>query len=124
MHYFIAGFLWILAASVNAATQDASQSYQVTASENTFVVTLQSNPTTGYQWAIKKYDQSFLKLTSAEYLAPTNRHLMGAPGQMVFHFAIKKGVVRPKTTAIGFVYQRPWESKAGKAKQVVIHFLP
>ena len=122
MKYALIGLLCFLSLSGTTVAQ-AAQTYQVMLSQNTFAVTLQSNPTTGFQWSVKQYDESLLTLTTSQFIPPSNTHLMGAPGQMMFHFAIKKGAVRPKNTSIQLVYRRPWESKAGTVKRVTIHFV-
>src|SRR3990167_320034 len=122
MNYLIGLCLLALSACGHTVSEDGS-TYQVSSAQNTFVVTLQSNATTGFQWDIKHYDHSLLTLTSSQYIPPTNTQLLGAPGQISFSFTIKTGVARPKSSNIQFVYQRPWEPKTGTEKTVIIHFL-
>jgi inhibitor of cysteine peptidase len=70
------------------------------------IVTLGSNPTTGFQWAvnptigdpavIQQYEHNFVSATSTA---------AGAPGKDVWTFKpLKAG-----TTVISFDYSRPWE---------------
>ena len=121
MNYLLGIYLLILSGCGNSVSQNPF-SYQVSPSQNTFVVTLASNPTTGYQWLIQQYDETLLTLTSSQYVPP-NTKVMGAPGQIVFNFAVKSGVTRPKNSIIQFVYRRPWEPQTGTEKTVTIHFL-
>jgi inhibitor of cysteine peptidase len=70
------------------------------------VVTLESNATTGYSWAlVQNSDDSVLSKTGDEYIAPQTT-LIGAGGQEEWTFkALKKG-----TSTISMGYSRPWES--------------
>jgi predicted secreted protein len=70
------------------------------------VVTLESNATTGYSWAlVQNSDDSVLSETENEYVAPQTT-LIGAGGQEEWTFkALKKG-----TSTISMGYSRPWEN--------------
>jgi inhibitor of cysteine peptidase len=70
-----------------------------------FTITLDSNPTTGYQWQIvKALDTGLMELIDSEFIAPKT-DLVGAPGKENWHFkAIKSG-----KAIISFEYVRPWE---------------
>ena len=69
-------------------------------------VTLESNPTTGFQWELtESSDQTVLKQTDHEFKAPETA-LVGAGGHEVWTFeALKKG-----ESTISMEYSRPWES--------------
>jgi inhibitor of cysteine peptidase len=70
-----------------------------------FTITLESNPSTGYQWQLAKpLDGEIVKRVGSEYQAPETK-LLGAPGKEVWTF---KGV-GPGSTAIELNYLRPWE---------------
>ena len=70
-----------------------------------FVLTLESNPTTGYRWQVAdKLDEKTVKLISSEYNAPDTK-LVGAGGNEVWTF---KAAGKGKTT-INLIYVRPWE---------------
>jgi len=86
-----------------------------------FVVTLPSNPTTGFQWKVTTYDKKRLTLADSHFIAPQTK-LMGAGGQMTFTFARVKGTSYPSSTKMLFTYARPWEAKGGTVKTVVVHF--
>lgn len=95
-------FLMFLAVN-NAAF---SQNLNITAKINHKIkITLDSNPTTGYQWALAKpLDNDIVKLISSKYLSPKSK-LCGAGGEEVWTFkGIKKG-----ETKIILKYARPWE---------------
>ena len=70
-----------------------------------FTITMDSNPTTGYQWQIaRQMDTGLVELIDSQYIAPKTG-LVGAPGKEEWHFkAIKEG-----KAIISFDYVRPWE---------------
>jgi len=75
-----------------------------TSANEKFNISLDSNPSTGYQWQIKTMDQSMVKLVSNEYTPPTSG-LVGAAGKQVLIFdALKEG-----NTMIVLEYVRSWE---------------
>ena len=91
----------------NNITRDVELSYP-----GTLVVTLGSNPSTGYQWnetpvlvTASKYP--ILSQESHEFIAPqsTDGGIVGAPGKEVWVF----DSIRTGYTAISFNYSRPWE---------------
>ena len=76
------------------------------ATNDTFTVTLGSNPTTGFNWveSAKISDQAVLQQLEHKYVPPQGS-LPGASGQEVWTFrALKAG----KTT-VSMDYSRPWE---------------
>jgi inhibitor of cysteine peptidase len=70
------------------------------------VVTLNSNPSTGYSWSLaQNSDSSVLTEIGNEYIAPQTT-LVGAGGKEEWTFkALKKG-----TSSISMEYRRPWET--------------
>ncbi|MCD6358613.1 MAG: protease inhibitor I42 family protein [Dehalococcoidia bacterium] len=71
-----------------------------------FVISLNSNASTGYQWNLTKtLDTSILELVISEYEAPTTT-MLGASGREVWAF---KAIAAGETT-ISLGYSRPWES--------------
>lgn len=118
MRIILGGLLLSFVVSANAAD---TMTLNVNASQSQFSVTLPSNPTTGYQWTVKKYDNSFLKLIASEYLAPQTK-LIGAGGQMQFKFELESGKPHPASTQIQFKYERPWEPNKGTLKTVTVNF--
>ncbi len=72
------------------------------------VVTLGSNPSTGYSWQVAEIQEAILKqLGEAEFQAsdPGGTPVVGAGGTETFRFeALKAG-----QTTLKLVYHRPWE---------------
>jgi len=72
------------------------------------VVTLCSNPTTGFEWEPAVIsDEAVLKQVSHEYIGPESDPPppLGTPGQEVWTFeTLKAG-----TTEVSMQYSRPWE---------------
>ncbi|ASQ45641.1 protease inhibitor I42 family protein [Legionella clemsonensis] len=102
-------------------THADTMSLNVNPNQKEFIITLPANPTTGYQWTVEKYDKSFLKLLSSNYLAAKTK-LIGAGGQMQFTFQLLKGKSYPQSTTMQFKYARPWEQEKGTLKQVTVNF--
>lgn len=81
------------------------------------IFSLPANPTTGYQWILKHYDQSVLLLKKQEYHVESN--LVGAPGHMEWSFVqlvqqepqTKNATTHNNITTIILEYKRPWESQ-------------
>lgn len=116
MRAFAAVFMLLISAWVYA---DNAMRINVAKNQNKFHITLPSNPTTGYQWAVKAYDKSLFTLVASDYNAPKTR-LIGAGGEMVFTFELIKGVSRPKSSSILLIYARPWQPGVGTLKTVQI----
>lgn len=72
---------------------------------DTFSVSLESNPTTGYSWQ-PQFDSNYVQLVNSGYI-PSQPNLIGGSGKETFDFlALESG-----TTEITFSYMRPWESQ-------------
>lgn len=75
-----------------------------------FEISLKSNPSTGYTWMDPIYDSEYLTLTGSTYILPPLSNVSGAPGTQVYTFkALKAG-----DTEIKLIYKRPWENCIGK----------
>lgn len=96
---------------------------KVSNQQSSFVVNLEANPTTGYQWEVVSYDKALLTLKSSVYQRPDTK-LIGAGGQMLFTFTVNKGKTHPKSTKLVFKYARPWEKDTGTLQKVVVNFSP
>ena len=78
-----------------------------------FNITLESNPTTGYQWQLaKELDRSIVELVRSEY-RPSESGLLGAGGTEVWTFKAVKG----GTAEISFEYVRSWETDVPPIKE-------
>ena len=88
-------------------------------------LTLESNPTTGFKWAIaSNSDASVLQEAGNRFEAPpaTEPPKLGAGGNEIWTFkALKEG-----TSTISMVYSRSWERSVPPAKTfvVTIHVVP
>ena len=114
--WLIIGFVLVAGFAAGAACTGGSNNVNVDSSYSgkqvelsvgqSLVVTLESNATTGYSWALaQNSDGSVLSKTGNKYIAPQTT-LVGAPGKEEWTFkALKKG-----TSTISMGYSRPWES--------------
>ncbi|MFC1982064.1 protease inhibitor I42 family protein [Chloroflexota bacterium] len=101
----------ILLVSLLIGCSDRPSNYYIDASKtiNTkvggdFVIALDSNRTTGYEWEAD-YDENLLSQVETEYTAEKCPGLVGAGGtQYLFFKAINKG-----NTEITLTYKRSWE---------------
>ena len=77
------------------------------------ILSLPSNPTTGYRWAIQDSAGGVLKSLGPEvYQNPDNSGLVGSGGQSTWRFqAFAAGTGRLRLT-----YQQPWEPEAVPAQ--------
>ena len=80
-----------------------------------FIISLESNPTTGYSWEVSALDERLLQQNGApEFTPQTDR--IGAGGIQTFHFrAIERG-----ETQLTLVYRRPWETAVLPAKSYAV----
>ena len=78
-----------------------------------FVIVLDSNPTTGYEWQ-EKHDDAMVKLVDSKYEPGQNakKGMVGAGGAHYFRFkALKAGA-----TQITLTYKRSWEQESAEQK--------
>ena len=120
----IVALLVSLGSMTSAASPPAftgPQEIQITERENgravdlkgeVLVLSLKSNPSTGYGWQVRGLDSRILRrVDDAEWL-PDVPGKLGAPGTQVLRFAgIGKGQAR-----LDLVYARPWETTAAPAQ--------
>lgn len=78
----------------------------------TFSITLDSNPTTGYQWRLAgQFPARKLRLVKSSYRRPSGR-LVGAGGREIWTFeALAAG-----RATLRFEYIRPWEKDVPPAR--------
>lgn len=86
--------------------------------DENFTITLESNPTTGYQWEVN-FEPEYLQLVDKKYIPPEEQQLVGAGGQETFTFL----PLQSGETQITFLYKRRWEEKEIKrfVYEVIIH---
>jgi inhibitor of cysteine peptidase len=75
-----------------------------------FVIKLESNPTTGYEWAVKGTPEN-VTFISSNYQKPSS-DAVGAPGQQLLTFKATKAGTWP----VALVYERPFaKNEPGKS---------
>ncbi|MEA3282908.1 MAG: protease inhibitor I42 family protein [Euryarchaeota archaeon] len=87
--------------------------------EGTFGISLESNPTTGYEWNITECDYSILELVNTSYESAGNQTppVVGAGGSRNWTFmGLKDG-----ETALKLVYLRSWEGEDSAANEYLLH---
>ena len=80
----------------------------------TFSITLTSNRTTGYSWALEDPLNQAIVYRSKRYIAP-GKTMLGAPGWEIWTFS----AVKPGKVLISMKYARPWEKTAPPAKEAL-----
>lgn len=89
----------------------------VTEDQTQFVIQLNANPSTGYSWFLRDYDDRLVTPTQYRFESAKNK-LVGAPGVAIWTFTVKKSAfVVPQQSVLRFVYARPWEGD-DQSKQV------
>jgi inhibitor of cysteine peptidase len=80
-----------------------------------FIISLEGNPTTGYSWEVSTFDERLLRQSAAPEFTPQSDRI-GAGGIQTFHFrAIERG-----ETQLTLVYRRPWETGVLPAKTYTV----
>ncbi|MBU0630089.1 MAG: protease inhibitor I42 family protein [Candidatus Margulisbacteria bacterium] len=82
------------------------------------IITLETNPTTGYNWEIKKTNPLILKQTAPPQFISKSK-LVGAPGQIIFTFT----AIAPGSADLVFDYRRPWDTETDETKGYKISLL-
>ena len=78
------------------------------------IVTLESKPTTGFQWELVEITEDILKKNTDEYIAPEQKEppIAGAGGEERWIFQ----ALKPGTGQISMEYNQPWEGGEKKAE--------
>ena len=84
---------------------------------DTFIVALEGNPTTGYQWELLEDDGKF-RLVEKEYAMPSP----GVGAATTEHFVIE--ALEPGSTKLTFKYKRPWETEVLDTKTFELQVKP
>lgn len=74
------------------------------------LIVLDSNATTGYEWAVDQVDGAVVQFVESTYVAPDNG-AVGQGGQQELLFK----AIGPGTTTLHLKYWRPWEGDASVA---------
>lgn len=91
----------------------------ISAKEEIFTITLPANPTTGFLWSVSDYDKNLFELVEQNYIT-SNSNLIGAGGNSIFKFKIKKQSKYPNFSIIKFKYSRSWEAKSAIYKDILV----
>lgn len=102
-----------IAADVSTLTEAQNGKSVVVAKGASIVVSLESNPSTGYVWQVGKNDNTVLKLIGAPAFEPGVNQMPGAPGHQLFKFE----AVATGSDAIELGYVRPWEKDIAPARK-------
>ena len=85
------------------------------ARNQTLVVTLEANVSTGYRWeVVGGAGPVLMQVGTADYVPRSAEPLAGAPGDMTFRFRAQTA----GTTTLELAYRRPFEPNAAPAKTV------
>jgi len=91
--------------------QDDTSGPTVAEVGETFTISLESNPTTGYSWQAE-FDAESLELVSEDFSSDST--LLGAGGVQKFEFrALKQGQFQ-----VTMIYKRPWENESIDTKVI------
>jgi predicted secreted protein len=82
--------------------------------EQTYMLKLPSNPSTGYRWFLVKYNHHVLTLKSHQYFRAKTK-LIGGEGLSVWQFSVSPSAYQaPMLGKVTLVYARPWEIDQAK----------
>lgn len=93
----------IFLATCNASILFAESTFTVVGQE--FIISLESNPTTGFEWILVSSLPSWLELVRHEYI-PTNPEMIGSGGIEEWTFK----ATNTGSTTLTFHYRRSWET--------------
>jgi len=95
-----------VAGTIEVTAKDQNQIVRA-AVGNLVRISLESNPSTGYNWELRDFDYGVAEFHSSDLVArqTDGNVLFGAPGDTV----ITIQAVKPGTQDITLVYRRPWE---------------
>lgn len=98
--------------SVNTYNEE-KLNISVTSKEPTFSLDLKSNPTTGYNWFLREYNENLIEPIKREIINNKSK-LIGASIIERWTFKIKPaGFIVPHQTTIRMIYARPFQGNEG-----------
>lgn len=98
---------------------EAKEQITINAKQENFTITLPANPTTGFLWSVVDYDKEIFELIKQQYIR-SKEGLVGAGGNSLFTFKLKKQSSYPSSSIIKFKYSRSWEPKSAIDKEIKI----
>lgn len=111
------GLALLVACAQTPSTQTLTQNQQGKcplrlSSQQTLILTLPSNPTTGFRWQLKETAAPALRSLGPEvYSNPEEVGLVGSAGQSTWRFQ----AAQPGEGRLLLLYQRPWETEVAPA---------
>lgn len=90
--------------------------FTIPSKQKLFYFQLDANPSTGFQWKVKKYDERVLRFVKSQYFHSTPQ-LIGSGGKTRFYFEALESSV---DTIIYLEYGRPWEKRSAFSSEVHI----
>src|SRR3990167_3744633 len=106
MRYFFIMLGWIGWRLLSAFAMDHAHLSQaktlalvVTQYSPIVTITLPSNPTTGYQWQLIRWEEQYLSLLEHHYVPPQN-HRVGAGNVEIWQFAVKPAAFEGSRLAV------------------------
>ena len=110
----ILAFLFLSSYAFAEPQDDMTSMINATVSKE-FVIALDANATTGYEWQLANpIDDSLIRLVHSEYV-PDKTGLVGSGGKSIWTFT----TIRAGTIKVYFKYIRPWEKNAPPAKEAI-----
>lgn len=80
----------------------------------TFSIILRSNPTTGFMWILRDYDNNLITPIRKIFYSSKTK-LIGAGGYEKWTFRVNpKAFAVPQTTGVTLVYARPWNMEGAE----------
>ncbi|OQY36350.1 MAG: hypothetical protein B6243_03410 [Anaerolineaceae bacterium 4572_5.2] len=103
---FLAGIFLVACGvkEISLGAEDAGKKIELTVGEK-MLVTLDSNPTTGFVWEIAEIDEAVLLQQGEAKYSSEETSLVGSGGVEAFTFE----AVGAGKTALQLIYHRPWE---------------
>ena len=92
----------------------------ISSKQDDFTVHLAANPTTGFQWSLLRYDEKLFELINRHYIS-SKVGVMGAGGEMLYTFKLKKQAKYPRKSVLEFKYARSWEPDTATKHQVTVY---
>ena len=100
--------------SITRPFTDADAKRPITIATNrSFDIGLQANPTTGYEWSLSIEPQGIIGIKSKTFSADSSRRV-GVGGTMIWTMGSKK----VGTARLTFRYHRPWEKRTDPTRVV------
>lgn len=110
--------LVVLSSRADNPSNITTDNVPVDASTHMATVILSATPSTGYNWYLKSYPESFIGQVGYQYTAPSES-MPGRAGTATFTFTVEDEVMQaPHLIPVVFTNARPWQPSDGQDKMV------